>query len=378
MILSSLAAALILAQAPTPAPEAVPSPPPTIPMPVEAKPLAAPFTAKVTPYGFVNFQYSRLYPSSPKPGVQTFEFRRARIGLKGEVNPHVGFNVIYDGADNALKDAYVAVRYLPGVEVRLGQFKTPFGYEQQEADTKLLWLYNSYVVGALARGKDSRDEGALALGRWKLPADLGLDASVAYVNGAGPNVKDDLGDKGVWSRAGLSGTFAGVTTRLGASYGYGHQVQALGTDGKLGPQGTGGAATFDDTTFYFHAAGLDLTIDSPWFFAVYERIQSRRHVTKHSNPTTSVTTDLEPKGWYAAAYGKTPWSLGPVLRAEEARLPTSAGTAENARYNRRYTFGAYYDATPLNARLVLNYEWDASPRLVRTGNRLVVLTQVMY
>jgi hypothetical protein len=156
------------------------------------------------------------------------------------------------------------------------------------------------------------------------------------------------------------------------------QVQALGTDAKLGLQGSGATATFDDTTFYFHAAGLDLTVDSPWFFAVYERIQSRRHVTKHSNPTTAAVTDVEPKGWYAGIYGKTPWNLGPVLRVEEARLPTSAGTAENARTNRKYTLGAYYDSTPLNARLVVNYEWDDSPKAIRTGNRLVVLAQVMY
>lgn len=135
---ASLAAALLLAQTP------------------------ATFSPKVTPYGLLNFQYSRLYPSAPKPGVSGFEWRRARIGLRGDVNPNVGFNVVYDGADNALKDGFVALRYVPGLEVRLGQFKTPFGYEQPESDTKLLWVNTSYAVGALARGRDSRDVGALA------------------------------------------------------------------------------------------------------------------------------------------------------------------------------------------------------------------------
>ncbi|MFT3914981.1 MAG: porin [Anaeromyxobacteraceae bacterium] len=353
MPLCSLAAALLLAQTP------------------------APFAAKVTPYGFINFQYSRLYPSQPKPGVNTFEFRRARLGLKGDVTPNVAFNVVYDGADSALKDAWITLKGLPGVEARLGQFKTPFGHEQQESDTKLLWLNNSYVVAALARGKDSRDEGAIVNGKWTL-GPVAVDAATAYVNGAGPNAKDDLDDKGVWARAGVATTVAGVTPRLGVSYGYGHQVAALGADAKLGLQGTGATATFDDTTFYFHAAGLDLTIDSPWFFAVYEAVQSRRHVTKHTNPTTLAVTNIVPEGWYAGVYGKTPWNAGPVLRVEEARLPTAAATAVNAQYNRRTTLGAYYDVAPLSARFVANYEWDRSPPAIRTGNRLILLAQVLY
>lgn len=207
---------------------------------------------------------------------------------------------------------------------------------------------------------------------------VSVDVAGAYVNGAGPNVKDDLGDKGAWAKAGASATLAGITGRLGLSYGYGHQVQSLGADGKLGPQGSGATATFDDTTFYFHAAGLDLTVDTPWGFAVYEVIQSRRHATRHTSPTAAATTDLEPRGWYVGAYGKTPWNAGPIVRIEEARLPASAGTAENAGYSKRRTLGAYYDSTPLNARLILNYEWDASPRALRTGNRLILYAQVIF
>ena len=111
-------------------------------------------------------------------------------------------------------------------------------------------------------------------------------------------------------------------------------------------------------------------------------MQSRRHVTRFTAPTTSTSTDVVPRGFYVAAYGKTPWSLGPVVRYEEALLPTSTGaargTALNGGWNKRITAGAYYDALPLNARLVLNYEFDESPRALRTGNRLIAFFQAMF
>ena len=359
MVVPSLAFAALLAQA-------------------EPAPLPAPFTPRVTPYGFINFQYSRTDATSPKADTSTFEFRRARIGLKGDLTPQVGFNIVYDGADSSLKDAYAALKYLPGVEVRLGQLKTPFGYEQPEADTRLLWLYNSYAVAALARGRDSRDEGVLVSGKWRMGDLLAVDVAAAGVNGAGPSAKDDLVEKTLWGRAGLSLSLAGTTTRLGGSYGHGHQVQSTGADARFGVQGSGGSATLDDTYFYFHAAGADLTFDSPWVFVAAEWVQSRRHVARYTAPAASTVTDVTPKGWYVGAYGKTPWGLGPVLRVEEARLVTSAGTTLAADWNRRYTVGAYYDVRPVNARLVLNYERDASPTVVRTGDRFIALAQVIF
>lgn len=379
MVVTSIVVAALLAQA-EPAGAAPPAPvsPPTMPMPVDSKPLPAPFTPKVTPYGFINFQYSRLDAVDPKPDVDTFEFRRARIGIRGDLTKEVGFNIVYDGADSSLKDVFIALKVVPGVEVRLGQFKTPFGYEQTESDTKLLWLYSSYVVQSLARGRDSRDMGLVATGKWKVGGPVSVDLAGSYVNGSGPNAKDDLDDKNFWGKGGASLTLAGTTTRLGASYGYGHQVQSTGTDAKFGVQGAGASATLDDTYFYFHTAGLDLTFDSPWLFVAAETIQSRRDVTKYTNPTISAETNIEPEGWYVGLYTKSPWNTGIILRAEEALLPTSAGTALNPGWNERYTVGAYYDVLPVNTRFVLNYEFDESPEALRLGDRLILFAQVIF
>lgn len=339
---------------------------------VAPAPTPAPYAPKPVAYGYVDFQVSSTDRPSPAPGVSTAEFRRARIGVRGEVLPRVGYTVLFDAADSSLKDAYVALRLAPQVELRFGQFKTPFGYEQAESDTKLLWVYNSYVVQALARGRDSRDLGALFTGRFDLSSRLGVELATAGVNGAGPNAKDDLNEKNFWGRGGVALKLGRAAARAGGSYGYGRQVQSLGTDGKLGVVG----AVHDDTYAYFHTAGADVTFDSPWLFGAAELIRSRRHLQKFTAPGVIGVANPTARGWYAGVYGKTPWSVGPILRVEQYD-PNDAADARGDR-NERLTLGAYYDFLPVNARFVVNYELDRSDRAVRTGNRAIALAQVVF
>ncbi|WP_242342270.1 porin [Anaeromyxobacter terrae] len=375
MILAALVLASAVAQASpasAPPPTAPPAPASTV---AAATDRAAPppaYAPRPVAFGYLDFQLSSTDRPGPAPGVSTAEFRRARIGIRGEVLPRVGYTVLFDAADTSLKDAYVALRLAPRLELRLGQFKTPFGYEQAESDTKLLWVYNSYVVAALARGRDSRDLGALLTGKFRLSSALDAELATAAVDGAGPNAKDDLNEKNVWGRAGVALSLGRTVARAGGSYGYGHQVQSLGADGKFGTIG----AVLDDTYAYFHTAGADLTLETPWFFGVAELIESRRRVRKYASPATVAASDQDARGWYAGFYGKTPWSVGPVFRVEQYD-PNDAGSARGDRYE-RYTLGAYYDLLSVNARLVANYELDRSDRPVRTGNRLIALAQVVF
>lgn len=358
------------AEALTPAPTAAP-PPPVTPVTPSAS-TSSGTSLRPTVGGFIDFQLSSTNRPGPAAAVNTAEFRRARIGVRGDVVPQIGYTVVYDAADTSLKDAYLALRFLPGAELRVGQFKTPFGYEQSESDTKLLWVYNSYVVAALARGRDSRDEGLLLTGKWALLPALSAELAAAGVNGAGPNTKDDLNEKNVWGRGGAALGLGATTVRAGGSYGYGRQVQSLGTDGKFGAV----SGALDDTYAYFRTAGADVTVDAPWFFAAAEWIQSSRHVQKFTAPTAVSTTDVGARGWYAGVYGKTPWKLGPVLRVEQYDPNVSAATRGDR--NERYTLGAYLDVLPVNARLIVNYELDRSDAAVRTGDRLIAFGQVIF
>lgn len=322
-------------------------------------------------WGFIDAQVSR----TNAPGAvdtSTFELRRARIGARGDVIDGFGYNVLFDAADTSLKDAYVAWKGVRGLELRVGQWKTPFGYEQRESDTRLLWVNSSLVIASLARGVDSRDLGVGFIGGWSIAGPLLAELSASLVNGAGPNRRDDLTEKNAWGRAGARLNAGTTTLRVGGSYGYGRQVRALGANGRFDGVGT----PADDTYFWFHTYGADLTLDTPWFFLAAELIQSERDVTSYTSPTSYTHAPATSRGWYAGAYGKTPWNLGPVFRAEQ--LDPSRSTVGDL--GQRYTLGAYLDLLAVKARLILNYEFDESQSGFpgRPGNRAIVFAQAIF
>jgi hypothetical protein len=376
---TALAAVLVSLATPASAEDARPAR--TEPAAPQAAPLADGSAKSSAPkgpqlWGFVNLQFSRTDAPSPANDSSTFELRRARIGARGDVTPQIGYAVLFDGADTSLKDAYGVLKRLPvpGIELRVGQFKPPFGYEQQERDTKLLWVNGSYVVQALARSttttslgatSDSRDLGAGAFGRWAVGRGVGVELAAAVANGAGPNRRDDLAEKNVWGRAGVSAKAGPATVRAGASYGNGNHLAGLGVNKVF----DGGETAGDDTSFYFATYGADVTLDTPWLFAAAELIQSERDVRD-----AGVRSNVNARGWYAGVYGKTPWNVGPVLRAE--RYDRDRAAANDL--NERYTLGAYVDVLPVNARLVFNYELDESDRAVRTGDRAIGFAQVIF
>jgi hypothetical protein len=110
--------------------------------------------------------------------------------------------------------------------------------------------------------------------------------------------------------------------------------------------------------------------------AAAELIQSERDVSKHTAPTAVARSSLTARGWYAGIYGKTPWNLGPVFRAE--RFDPSRSDADDR--SERYTIGAYLDVRPVSARLVFNYEIDASEKAStnRPGDWAIAFAQVVF
>jgi len=351
VILAPILLAAALSQVePAPAPEATP-----------ALTLPGAATARLT--GYLQADWNSLdAPGAGRDG-NTFELKRARLQVAGRLLERVAYEVEADVAEKdvtrVVKDAWVGLRLFPGAELRFGQFKTPFGYEQTESDTRLLWLDTSFVVAGLSRGPDSRDLGVAFDGRWILGGRSGIDLAIAVVNGAGPNKADELVEKNVWSRLGGSVTLGWLEARAGLSYGYGRQLVTVGADLRLG--------TADDVSFYFHRFGGDLQLDAPWFFAVVEGAASR---TDFSNATGVA----QGRGVTAGAYGKTPWNLGPIVRFDQyAPFDKVAGNDRQ-----RLTLGAYFDLAPATARLVFNYALDRSDSPARTGNVATLMAQVQF
>ncbi|HET9552368.1 MAG TPA: porin, partial [Anaeromyxobacteraceae bacterium] len=325
-----------------------------------AAPAAIPGPRWPAPTGFVGVQWSRLDAPAGGRDAESFDVRRARLQLDGELLPSVAWRLSADVAERdasrIMKDAYVALRLLPGVEVRLGQQRTPFGWEQTEDETRLLWD-DAAVVAALARGPDARDVGVGLSGGWQLASPLRLEVSAALVNGAGPNTRDDLKEKNAWGRAGLALAAGAVTVKGGLSAAYGRQATP-GADLKLG--------TADDGAFYFHRAGGDVELDSPWLFAVAELALGRSDESTGARPRQ--------RGQYLGLYGKTPWSAGPILRLDGYDPDTRV--SGNGR--ERVTVGLYYDLLPVAARFVASYEIDRSAPAVRTGDVATLSAQVVF
>jgi hypothetical protein len=356
VILAPILLAAALSQVePAPAPAAAAAPTTAAPAALGA---AAPRLS-----GYLQADWSSVdAPGAGRDG-NTFELRRARLQVAGEALALVSYKVEADVAEkvvnHVVKDAWIGLRLLPGAELRFGQFKTPFGYEQTESDTRLLWVNGSYVVAGMAHGPDSRDLGLGVNGAWTFGERFGVEVAAAVVNGAGPDTADELIEKNAWARVGGSLTLGAWKARAGFSYGYGRQLVTVGTDLKLG--------TADDVSFYFHRFGGDLEVDSPWLFAVVEGASGR-------HDTSGATGVAQGRGLVAGGYGKTPWGAGPVVRYDwYAPFDKVAGNDRQ-----RLTLGAYYDLRPVAVRLAFNYDLDLSDAAAKTGNVATLMAQVLF
>lgn len=283
-------------------------------------------------------------------------FREARVGVKGQVIEGVGYTVLVDlgTVNNLLRDAYAWTTLLPHHELRVGQQKTQFGYENPQSAYNLWIIDRAFISDELGRGPDLRDLGIGLFGQWDLPASFGLDYQLTAVDGAGPNVlADDTPRKNLWGRAGASYRGEGWTAALGISGATG--------DRRFKADPASGTPAY---TISFERLGIDLRADTPWAFAVVEGALGRDD--RGAGPAVAA-------GFYALAAGKTPWNVGPIFRVEAYDRDLDAP----GDLRRRYTLGAYAELKkPANARVSVNLEIDGSetPR----DHALVSWVQVVF
>jgi len=281
--------------------------------------------------------------------------RRAYLRVKGNVLEGVGYTLLLDASTPAslVRDAFASTTLVPHHEIRLGQQKTQFGYENVESDSALYVIDRAFVSNTLGRGQDLRDIGIGVLGKWDLRAGFGVEYALTAVDGAGPNVlADDTPRKNLWGRAGASYQRGDWTVHLGVSGAHGDRFfKADATSGTPA------------SISRFNRFGLDLRADGPWFFAVAEGVTG----TDDAGAGTSRAA-----GYYALVAGKTPWNLGPIARVE-AFDPDVLAPGDLLR---RYTLGAYADLKPVAARLLINLELDRSED--RRDHALVSWVQVVF
>jgi phosphate-selective porin len=315
--------------------------------------------AKARFYGFAQTHYRHAFETGDD-GVfdaPNFRVQRVRLGVKGDLNPWLSYEVEVDprapDVTGLLRDAFVVLRFIPRHQVRIGQQKTQFGYENRVSSSDLFAVNRTELSDALSRGPNLRDIGVGLLGNIKLGKGWRFEDAVTVVNGDGMNIQaDSTRRKNVWGRAGLRyrKDAADLTVRVGLS----------GATGDGFVEGVDPLDPADDYRQTFSRSGADVEVDHRRFLVTAEYVKGT-----NENSLTGDTDDLS--GYYVNVVGKTRWRIGPI-----ARLDTFADEF------RRWTVGAYYGLPNVPFRVIVNYEYRALKDGVRGDDKFYVWTQVRF
>ena len=271
---------------------------------------------------------------STEPSV--FRVQRVRIELRGDVTPHIGYDVEIDprapDVTGILRDAFITLDYLPKHEIRIGQQKTLFGYENPTSSTRLFVVNRAEVSDNLSRGVTLRDIGVGVIGSIPINDRFRLEDAVTVVNGSGMNVQaDSTARKNVWGRLGVRYRSAAkdFTVHLGVSGASGDQHEPIDS----------GPPAVPAFTRTFTRFGTDLEIDHPLGFLAAEFVSTNDKAPKILGDVAGGA-----EGYYVLFAGKTRWKVGPIVRWDVFDE------------FRRLTGGAYIGRPSDDVSLLLNYE----------------------
>ena len=285
--------------------------------------------------GFMQVYY-RVRRDANGDGVvepSLFRVQRVRLQAKGRVNARVAYEVDIDPrapeVAGLLRDAIVTLSYIPRHDIRVGQMKTTFGYENPTSSSRLFTVNRTELSEGLGRGVNLRDIGGGIDGFVRLGNGWRLEDAITVVNGAGLNVQaDDTPRKNVWGRLGLRYRRDSLTVRWGTSLGNGDQHQPADT----------AAPTIPAYTFTFNRRGTDVQIDHPRLLFVAEA------ATGEDKAPLAADASGRSNAYYALAVGKTRWGVGPIVRYDVLEE------------FKRWTVGAYAGLPSSKVSFLFNYE----------------------
>lgn len=311
---------------------------------------------RISGYLQTYFRYSFHTGDGGKVDPPNFRIQRARLSLEGDLSRWVSYEISIEPRapelSGMLRDAYLAFHVIPRHEIRLGQEKTTFGYENNVSTSKLFMVNRAEVSEVLGQGLDSRDTGVFIEGWWKLNDVLRVEDAASVVNGSGLNAAEDNNRaKNLFGRVGLRYKPDAFTVRFGGSVGYGDFLDAGD------PELEG-----DDVEHEFLRMGLDVQIDTPWLIAQAEWITGREETT-----VAAVTAEEDLQGYYVSLLGKLAYSAGPLVRVD------SLGDDFL-----RFTFGGYYGLADDKWRVLVNYELRQRREGERGDDKLYLWTQARF
>lgn len=172
------------AETPPPAPEAKPAAPPVVTAGPDGFTLASAdkqFQLKLR--GYVQADGRYFAQDTDRTGVNTFLVRRARPIFEGTLFGAVDFRIMPDfgGGTAVLQDAYMDLRAMPELRLRVGKYKPPsMGLEQLQSDANITFVERNLTLNLVP----NRDEGIQVHGEI-------LGGVLSYAVGAFNGTPDD-------------------------------------------------------------------------------------------------------------------------------------------------------------------------------------------
>lgn len=298
--------------------------------------------------GYTQIGYIRNSGSAATGDYQykdNFEIMRARFTFKAAIDPMASLNVqidpaikdVKDNLINILTDAYFDLGYLKGHNIRLGQFKLPFGLENPIPDSRTFPVNASIIKGKTINTRD-----------------IGIDISakkdwyeyhVGVINGNGSNKKDDNSRK----------DFV-ISSRFTSG------IAAAGVSAVC----SGGITPAQDTLR--HAVDGFIQITPKWGEIDFEYIKSRFY-----NSSTLKTTKKD--GWYAMIVPQLNERTSLTLRYEKFDPDNDA--ADRNDEASRTTAGLIYN-TSKYSKIKINYEWRDDDKVMTEGDVFTFMWQTEY
>lgn len=241
-------------------------------------------------------------------GSDTFDVRRARIGVKAKFKEYYEAEVVGDFSSTARLDVgYLNIAWWKPVQFRFGQFKMPMNLEEQTSSNNIDFIERSYV-NALAPAKEV---GAMVHGT----PFKGITYALAASNGEGQNGTDTdmrVDDKDVVGR--VTANFAemmdnkDMVLHVGASFSDGDikSNQTVGVNGRTEGRGatffraptvgeSTNGATGVDRSIDRSRAGVEAAVSYGPFKAQTEWMRA----SYDFNTSATRSYDMDIKNWYA-------------------------------------------------------------------------------
>lgn len=267
--------------------------------------------------------------------------RRTLFFAKGKLLEDFFYTVTFDVSvsSDPLRDAYLDWTAFRPAQLRVGQFRIPFGIENQLSSRKLYFVDRMLITGPNTEQASSkaitsvksgflqeRDLGLRVSGRL-LSGPIGLDYAVAVINGSDKNTVDKNDKKDILGRVGIAPL---KTLTLGGSFYVGKSPQTVTA---------AGVTTFTGVNVKRDRYGADLE------FRPMEPLIVRAEYMTGKNDAVKFNY------YYALVAYRLPIDIEPAVRLE--RLDPNKDVSDNE--ITRATFGVNYYIKG-DTKVQVNYE----------------------